>query len=64
MKETGIKRTAEGVFCENCGNDLSKDGSVKLIAHLDGDKFYRNHYKCIKCDAPITQEFERSNRWK
>lgn len=62
MTETGIKRTEQGVFCEKCGNDLSKNGTVRFTAHADGDKFYSNYYECTKCGEPITQEFERSNR--
>ncbi len=62
MTETGIKRTEQGVFCEKCGNDLSKNGSVRFTAHADGDKFYLNCYECTKCGAPITQEFERRSR--
>lgn len=62
MKETGIRRTEDGgVFCEKCGADLSKDGSVRFAAHLDGTTFYANQYLCNKCNAVISQTFERSN---
>ena len=62
MKEAGIKRTEDGgVFCEKCGADLSADGSVKFTSHLDGTTFYENQYICTKCNAVITQTFERSS---
>ena len=61
MKESGIKRTADGgVFCEACGNDLSKPGTVRFVAHMDGSEFYTDCWNCSRCGAPITQTHERS----
>lgn len=59
MRETGIKRTDEGVFCENCGNNLAVKGSLKLTAHVDGEDCCINHYQCTKCGAAFSQTFER-----
>ena len=60
MAETGIKRTEEGgIFCEACGNDLSKDGAARFVSHLDGTDFYSNTFTCNKCGATITQTEER-----
>lgn len=61
MEEKGIKRTEDGgVFCERCGNDLTKGDSVKLMAHLDGASFYENHYACTACGAMIVQTVARA----
>ena len=60
MKETGIRRTADGAFCESCGNDLSKEGAATFTMHLDGTDFFENRFTCTKCGAVISQIFERS----
>lgn len=61
MEEKGIKRTEDGgVFCERCGNDLSKGGSTRFIAHLDGARFYENRYACTNCGAMIAQTVARA----
>lgn len=61
MKETGIKRTEDGgVFCEKCGNDLSKQGSATFSAHMDGKTCYTDVWTCNQCGAPISQTHERS----
>ena len=60
MKETGIRRTENCVFCEECGNDLTVDGSAKFIMHLDGRKEYANVFECTKCGGRIEQVHERS----
>ena len=63
IEETGIRRTEDGgIFCEACGNDLSVNGSVKRIAHLDEITYYTNHYECTKCGAMISQAHERSEK--
>ena len=60
MRETGIKRTEDGVFCEKCGNDLKVAGSVRFVGHADGRKVYVNYYQCTNCNSPISQEIDRS----
>lgn len=60
ITETGIKRTEDGISCEKCGNDLSQAGAAKLIAHMDGVKYWKNVFECTKCGAVITQEFARN----
>jgi hypothetical protein len=61
MEEKGIKRTEDGgVFCEACGNDLTKDGSARFIAHLDGATFWENRFTCTACGALITQQHARA----
>ena len=61
MKETGIRRTEDGgIFCERCGNDLQKEGSARFMAHLDGTTFYANQFCCNRCNAVISQTYERS----
>lgn len=69
MTETGIKRTEEGgIFCEACGNDLSKDGAATFCSHLDGDTFFINQFTCNKCGATLSQTHQRSKEdaawWK
>lgn len=59
--EFGIKRTDDGgVYCAECGNDLSVDGSARFSAHLDGTTFYENQFICNKCGAVMSQRCERS----
>lgn len=59
--EIGIKRTEDGgIFCEQCGADLSKDGSARFTMHLDGTTFFENHFTCTACGASIVQRHERS----
>lgn len=59
--ETGIKRTEDGgIFCENCGNDLSVDGAARFVMHLDGTTFFENRFTCAKCGAMISQRHERN----
>lgn len=60
MIETGIKRTENGVFCEKCGNDIGKEGSVEFISHVDGTTAYGYTFACKKCGATITQTIERT----
>jgi hypothetical protein len=60
-KETGIKRTEDGgVFFEAWGADLKKPESAHFARHMDGAKFYKNIFECVKCGAVMTQECERS----
>ena len=61
MTETGIKRTEDGgVFCESCGNDLNKDGSMKFYAHGDAATHFTNYFKCVNCGAMLTQRHARA----
>lgn len=59
MKETGIKRTEDGIFCEQCGADLTAEGSTRFSAHLDGTTFYTNEFTCNRCGAVISQTYDR-----
>lgn len=59
MKETGTRRTENGVFCEKCGNDLMKDGSARFVMHWDGTAEYGNVFECGQCGARIEQVHER-----
>lgn len=60
MRETGIKRTEAGVYCEACGADLSVDESAELIDHWDGVKECGYNFKCTKCGAILSQIHERT----
>ena len=60
MREIGIKRTEDGIFCEKCGYNLSNDGSIKFILHWDGAKEYGYKHECTHCGAVIEQIFERT----
>jgi transcription initiation factor IIE alpha subunit len=61
MEEHGIRRTEDGgIFCEACGNDLSKDDSSRFAAHLDGTTFYENQFICTACGATLTQRRARA----
>lgn len=61
MKETGVKRTEDGIFCEKCGYNLSNDGSTKFLMHWDGVKEYGYRFQCTSCGAVIDQTFERTH---
>lgn len=61
MEEKGIKRTEDGgIFCEKCGNDLSKDGSARFAGHIDGTTFWANEFVCTACGATLTQTHARA----
>lgn len=60
MREAGIKRTEDGVFCEKCGNNLSNEGSTKFIAHWDGTEEYGYEFECTHCGAVISQIHKRT----
>lgn len=62
-EEKGIKRTNGKAFCEACGNDLSVNGSVRHVAHLDGAKCYTDCYECTKCGAGMSITHERKRVW-
>lgn len=61
MEEKGIKRTEDGgIYCEACGNDLSKDGNARFTAHLDGATFFENQFTCTACGAIMAQRHARA----
>lgn len=57
---TGAIEKGNKVLCEKCGNDLTVEGSVEMVTHIDGIDFYSTTFKCTKCGNLIKQVCERT----
>jgi hypothetical protein len=57
---TGAIEKDNKVLCAECGNDLTVEGSVEMVTHIDGIDFYSTTFKCTKCGNLIKQVCERN----
>jgi predicted SprT family Zn-dependent metalloprotease len=55
LKETNAIELENGNYgCPKCKCD-----QLKMVAHADGPKVYKNIYNCVKCGTPVSFTYER-----
>lgn len=53
----------ERIYCDRCNGDLSIDGAVDVISHIDMTDCAQTNYKCNYCGNVVSVIVKREMCW-